>query len=148
MKYNKNRKNREKLAISQIQSAGMRLTPQRLALAKRLFSGPDRHITAEELHSELKYADVRISLATVYNTLNRFTNAGLLREFFVDSNQSYFDTNTEPHHHFFYEELGKLVDVPINNLNIEFLPSPPKGTQVDSVEVFIKLSKVDSSNKK
>ena len=84
--------------IERIRSVGLRPTRQRLALAKLLFRGEDRHVTAENLHKETKSENMRVSLATVYNTLHQFKEAGLLREISIDGSRSYFDTNTKNHH--------------------------------------------------
>ncbi|MEQ8935098.1 MAG: Fur family transcriptional regulator [Amphiplicatus sp.] len=89
-------------AIERLRSVGLRPTRQRLALAKLLFDGRDRHLTAEKLHVEAQAAAIPVSLATVYNTLHQVTDAGLLREIAVDASRSYFDTNTSDHHHFFF----------------------------------------------
>ena len=91
-------------AVDRLTAAGLRPTRQRLGLARLLFEGGNRHITAEQLHREATDGGVKVSLATVYNTLHQFTNAGLLREIMVDSNRCYFDTNVSEHHHFFYED--------------------------------------------
>jgi Fur family iron response transcriptional regulator len=90
-------------AIERLRSAGLRPTRQRLALVRLLFDHGDRHVSAEALHAEAQRAGVRVSLATIYNTLNQFTEAGLLREVVVEAGRSYFDTNTGDHHHFFFE---------------------------------------------
>ena len=98
--------------LDQLRGVGLRPTRQRLALAKLLFEGPDRHVTAEILHGEARAASMRVSLATVYNTLHQFTAAGLLREIIVDSQRSYFDTNMTDHNPFFFECSGELKDIP------------------------------------
>ncbi len=98
--------------ITRLRAAGLRPTRQRLALARLLFDGADRHVTAEQLHSEARANNVPVSLATIYNTLNQFTEAGILREVVVDALSSYFDTNVSHHHHFFCEEDRNLVDIP------------------------------------
>jgi len=97
--------------IDRLRNAGLRPTRQRIALAKLLFDGCDRHVTAESLHGEALENTIRVSLATVYNTLHQFTDAGLLREIVVDSHRCYFDTNVDDHHHFFHEESGRLEDI-------------------------------------
>src|ERR1700733_13722914 len=84
-----------------LQDAGLRPTRQRMALAALLFDGCDKHMTAEQVHAALRRNRTRVSLATVYNALHQFTEAGLLREVTIDSNSIYFDTNTGSHHHFF-----------------------------------------------
>ncbi len=98
--------------LERLRAAGLRPTRQRLALARLLFDGGDRHVTAEILHGEALDAAIRVSLATVYNTLHQFTAAGLLLEIVVDSQRSYFDTNISDHHHFFFESSGRLDDIP------------------------------------
>ena len=125
--------------IDCLKAAGLRPTRQRLALAKLLFAGDKRHISAECLHGEARAKGVSVSLATVYNNLNQFTAAGLLREVVVDSSRSYFDTNTTNHHHFFIEEDGRLVDIPDEELQLERLPETPKGTSIDRVDITIRL---------
>lgn len=122
-------------------SAGMRPTRQRLALGGLLFGSGDRHVTAEELHAEAERADVRVSLATVYNTLHQFTAAGLLREVAIEGARTYFDTNTSDHCHFFVESEGKLIDID-EPIRIGQLPEVPEGKRVSRVDVLIRL--VDS----
>ncbi len=118
----------------------MRPTRQRLALAKLLFSGSGhRHVTAESLHKQARGDLIRVSLATVYNTLHQFTKAGLLREVVVDSARSYFDTNTAHHHHFFCQEERTLVDIPGDAVIIGNLPQPPGGTAISSVDVVVRV---------
>jgi len=111
-----------------------------LALAHLLFDKGDRHITAEILHSEVMSTGMRVSLATVYNTLHQFTEAGLLREIVVEAGRSYFDTNTSTHHHFFHEGNGKLSDISGKQITITNLPEAPDGTTIKSVDVIVRLS--------
>ncbi len=106
---------------------GLRPTRQRIALADLLFAKGDRHLTVEELHEEAVAANVPVSLATVYNTLHQFTEAGLIRVLAVESAKTYFDTNTSDHHHFFVEGRNEILDLPLSNLTIENLPEPPEG---------------------
>ena len=101
-----------------LRDAGLRPTRQRRSLAQQLFSGNDRHVTAEQLHSESLGQGISVSLATVYNTLHQFTTAGLLRELVVDAGRSYFDTNISAHHHLYFEDSGKLLDVSGDNIAI------------------------------
>src|SRR6476620_10548974 len=115
--------------VERLRQVGLRLTRQRLALARLLFEGGDRHVTAEQLHGEAQAAKIRLSLATVYNTLHQFTDHGLLREVVVEPGRSYFDTNTTDHHHFFCEVTGKLQDIPGEDLSVTSLPMPPPGTE-------------------
>jgi Fur family iron response transcriptional regulator len=122
-----------------LRSVGLRPTRQRLSLGKLLFDGGDRHISAEQLHSEALSDDIRVSLATVYNTLHQFTDAGLLREIVVDAGRSYFDTNTCDHHHFFYEKSGRLEDIPGDQVQIQSLPVAPKGYTISRVDVIVRI---------
>ena len=126
--------------INQLREAGLRPTRQRIALAKILFEGGNRHVTAESLHGEVQNAKMRVSLATVYNTLHQFTEVGLLREIVVDSQRCYFDTNTSEHHHFFHEKSNRLEDIPLGQVEIAALPQPPDGTEITRVDVVVKLS--------
>ncbi|NQV48611.1 MAG: transcriptional repressor [Rhodospirillaceae bacterium] len=125
--------------LVQLREAGLRPTRQRLALAKLLFEGDDRHVTAEALHAEAQSHNVRVSLATVYNTLHQFTDVGLLREIAVDSSRSYFDTNTSEHHHFYFEKSGRLEDIAGDQIEIGRLPAAPTGTKLKSVDVVLRL---------
>ncbi len=125
--------------LDRLKMAGLRPTRQRLALAKLLFDGGERHVTAEQLHSEALNQGVRVSLATVYNTLHQFTTADFLREIIVDSGRSYFDTNTTDHHHFFFEDTRELKDIAKEAVSFANLPKPPKGTEVKCVDVVIRV---------
>jgi Fur family iron response transcriptional regulator len=126
-------------ALERLTQAGLRPTRQRLALAKLLLEKGPRHLTAEELYHEAHDAGIAVSLATVYNTLHQFTSVGLLREVVVDMGQSYFDTNTTHHHHFFDEGTGRLTDIPEDDVEIGRLPAPPSGSEIDRVEVIVRL---------
>jgi Fur family iron response transcriptional regulator len=126
-------------AIERLREAGLRPTRQRLALARLLFEGGDRHVTAEALHGEALAGDIRVSLATVYNTLHQFTDVGLLREVVVEPGRSYFDTNIDDHHHFFSESAGTLQDIPGHGVVISGLPQAPAGTQIRRVEVIVRI---------
>jgi Fur family transcriptional regulator, iron response regulator len=125
--------------IEKLRDAGLRPTRQRIALAKLLFEGGDRHVTAESLHAEAQDAAIRVSLATVYNTLHQFTASGLLREIVVDSQRCYFDTNTSDHHHFFFEGSNRLEDIPGDEVVLSRLPEPPVGKSVKRIDVVVRL---------
>ncbi|MGA1804882.1 iron response transcriptional regulator IrrA [Rhizobium sp. HT1-10] len=128
------------LAIeTRLRMAGLRPTRQRVALGDLLFAKGDRHLTVEELHEEAVAAKVPVSLATVYNTLHQFTEAGLIRVLAVESARTYFDTNVSDHHHFFVEGHNEVLDIPINNLLIDNLPEPPEGMEIAHVDVVIRL---------
>jgi len=125
--------------MERLRTVGLRPTRQRLALAHLLFQSGDRHVTAEQLHGEALGAAIRVSLATVYNTLHQFTDAGLLREVVVEPGRSYFDTNVDDHHHFFWEPGGELQDIPGEGVVVSGLPSPPAGSEIHRVEVIVRV---------
>jgi Fur family iron response transcriptional regulator len=126
-------------ALERLRSVGLRPTRQRLALARLLFDRDNRHVTAEQLHGEASEAAVRVSLATVYNTLHQFTAAGLLNEVVVEPGRSYFDTNVDDHHHFYFEDSGRLQDIPGNTVLVSEMPEAPPGTAIRRVDVIIRL---------
>ena len=126
---------------SRLREAGLRPTRQRVALGWLLFARGDRHITAERLYEEATTARVPISLATVYNTLHQFTEAGLLREIAVDGSKTYFDTNVSNHHHFLIEDTNVLVDIPDSHIVVGALPAAPEGMEVARVDVIIRLTR-------
>lgn len=120
--------------------AGLRPTRQRLALAELLIGdGRDRHVSAETLFEAARGRDAAVSLATVYNTLHAFRDAGLLREVIVEGTKSWFDTRTDDHPHFYWEETGTVTDAPKEGLRIESMPDVPSGARVTAVDVVIRL---------
>jgi Fur family iron response transcriptional regulator len=129
-------------AAEKLRGAGLRPTRQRVELASHLFTGPDRHVTAESLAEEVAGAGIKVSLATVYNTLHQFTAAGLLRQVIVDAARGYFDTNTGDHQHFFLEEEGVLIDIPGDHIAVSGVPLPPAGLTVDRVDVVVRVKRV------
>ena len=122
-----------------LRHCGLRPTRQRVALGDLLFAKGDRHLTVEELHEEAVTAGVPVSLATVYNTLHQFTEAGLIRVLAVESSKTYFDTNVSDHHHFFVEGENRVLDIPVSNIAIDNLPEPPEGMEIANVDVIIRL---------
>lgn len=128
--------------VAILRSADLRPTKQRVALGKLLFSGNDRHVTAEILHDEVTAAGERISLATVYNTLHQFQRAGLIRELAIDGAKTYFDTNTSNHNHFFVESEGRVIDIPGDGLEVRGVPEPPEGHRISHIDVVVRLTKV------
>jgi len=119
-------------ATERLRAAGLRPTRQRVELADLLFLGPHRHVTAESLHEEAVALDLKISLATVYNTL---------RQVIVDAARGYFDTNTGDHQHFFLEEEGQLIDIPGEAISVSGVPLPPSGMAVDRVDVVVRVKR-------
>jgi len=130
-------------ATSWLGAAGLRPTRQRVALAELLVGdGLHRHVTAESLFESAKTNGASVSLATVYNTLRAFCQAGLVQEVAVDGSKSYFDTNTHDHPHFYWEDDGTLSDASEEQLAITNLPKVPEGVEVVSVDVIIRLRRV------
>jgi Fur family transcriptional regulator, iron response regulator len=124
-----------------LRRANLRPTRQRIALGWLLFGKGDRHVTAEALYEEAIGMKVPVSLATVYNTLHQFTEAGLLNEIAVDGSRTYFDTNTTPHHHFLIEETNSLVDIPKGEVAVSGLPQAPEGTEIARVDVIVRIKR-------
>ncbi|MEL7098758.1 MAG: Fur family transcriptional regulator Irr [Pseudomonadota bacterium] len=134
--------NAQTIAKDWLAGAGLRPTRQRATLAQLLVGdGQHRHVTAESLFDSAKRQGEAVSLATVYNTLRAFCEAGLLQEVTVDGSKSYFDTNTHDHPHFFWEDEGKLTDAPSDQLVIARVPDAPEGAEIASVDVVIRLRK-------
>lgn len=120
--------------------AGLRPTRQRLAIAELLVGdGHNRHVTAESLFEAIGRAGLSVSLATVYNTLRSFTEAGLMVEITVDGTRSYFDTRTDDHAHFFWEDTGDLTDAPQGAVAFSRLPDPPEGADIARIDVIIRV---------
>ena len=128
-------------AVERLRAAGLRPTRQRVELAGLLFKAGHRHVTAESLHEEASQQELKISLATIYNTLHQFTQAGLLRQVIVDAARGYFDTNTGDHQHFFLEEEGRLIDIPGEAISVSGVPTPPAGMAVDRVDVVVRVKR-------
>jgi Fur family iron response transcriptional regulator len=126
-----------------LRDVGLRPTRQRISLGWILFAKGDRHVTAELLYEEAMRARVPVSLATVYNTLHQFTEAGLLRQLAVDGSKSYFDTNVTDHHHFYHEDEEQLVDMPAE-VAVGALPTPPEGMEIARVDVIVRLRRKGS----
>jgi Fur family iron response transcriptional regulator len=124
---------------ARLKAAGLRPTRQRIQLAGLLFTGHDRHVTAESLAEEGQRAGIKVSLATVYNTLHQFQSAGLLRQVVVDASRSYFDTNIGDHQHFFLEDEGLLIDIPGEHIQVSGVPAAPPGLAVDRVDVVVRV---------
>ena len=131
-------------ALDLLQAHDIKPTKQRLALGRLLFEGEHRHVTADQIFEEARSEGIEVSLATVYNTLHQFAEAGLLREVAVDMGQSYFDTNTSRHHHFFDADKGHLIDIPEDEVSIAKLPVPPQGQQIAGVEVVVRLRRTNA----
>lgn len=129
--------------VAWLAEVGLRPTRQRVSLAALLIGdGNDRHVTAESLFEAASAAGEQVSLATVYNTLRAFCEAGLMREITVDGSKSYFDTNMSDHPHFYWEDTATLTDAPSSELEIRRLPRAPGGAEISAVDVVIRLRRI------
>jgi len=124
-----------------LRKAGLRPTRQRVALGWLLFAKGARHVTAEKIYEEASTSRVAISLATVYNTLHQFTEAGLLREVAIEGTKTYFDTNTKDHHHFLIEDENRLVDFAPSLVEVAKLPEVPEGYEIARIDMIVRLRK-------
>lgn len=122
-----------------LRTAGMRPTRQRVALGDLLFKSGDRHVCAEVLHEEAVAHKIPVSLATVYNTLNQFRDAGLLREVALVGTRVYFDTNMSDHQHFYLEDKAELLDIPNSAVSVSGIPEAPEGMEVAGVDIVVRL---------
>jgi Fur family iron response transcriptional regulator len=122
-----------------LRQAGLRPTEQRISLGSVLFAKGNRHITADMLHREATDANALVSLATVYNTLRQFADAGLLRRVAVDRGIKYFDTNTSHHHHFLAEGGGLLCDISETDVILSEMPVPPEGYEIARIDIVVRL---------
>lgn len=124
-------------------AGGLRPTRQRMSLASLLVGdGMNRHVTAEGLYAAARDAGEKVSLATVYNTLRAFCEAGIMHEITVDAGRSYFDTRMDDHPHFFWEGENRISDAPVEELELVSVPKAPEGTEVSRVDVVIRLKRI------
>jgi Fur family iron response transcriptional regulator len=124
-----------------LRHVSLRPTRQRMVLAWILFSRGNRHVTAEMLYDEASKAKIPVSLATIYNNLHQFTEAGLVQQIAVDGSKAFFDTNTAAHHHFFLCGEHDLVDIPADEVVLGKMPAAPPGYEISRVDVVIRLRK-------
>ena len=124
-----------------LRKSGLKPTTQRLAIYKILFSEGDKHFTAEEINKLAIARGFKISVATIYNNLNHFVEAGLLKKRQVDNNRSYFDNNVSDHFHLFDEETNTLTDIPSSSIKFAKLPKLPKNKQIKNINLIINIKK-------
>ena len=124
---------------------GVQSTPQRIEIAEILLERP-QHLSAEHIIDRLREAGSSVSKATVYNTLNLFTDRGLVRECVVDPERRFYDSRTSPHHHFYNVDTGELTDIPDDSIHFESLPDLPGDSRIESVEVIIKVRHATAEN--
>ena len=132
-------------AIKKLENSGVRATKQRRVLAKLIFDKGKRHISAENLFDEVKREERKISMATVYNTLKQFTSLGLIREIVVDQNKSLYCTNRKNHYHLYIEDEAKIVDIPVQNINLD-IPSIPACLQLHNIDVIVRIRTLKDKN--
>ena len=127
--------------FKKLRTSGLRPTKQRVEIAKFLFERERTfHFTVESLNKLLaKKTTPKFALATIYNTVHAFKNAGHLKEVEVKGNKTYFDTNVSNHHHFYDSETSELIDIDANEVVIQKIPKAPNGKKIKNVEVFINL---------
>jgi len=118
---------------------GIRPTKIRKAIAGLLFDGHDKHVTVDDVIDMARLAEVKTSVASVYNTLNQFAAAGLLRRVTVEQGKAFFDTNLTDHHHFFYEDEDRLEDIPVGSIQVSGLPKLPEGRSVKAIDVTVRI---------
>ena len=124
--------------IKKLSNKGIRPTKQRMILAKLLFEKGDRHISAEELYTEVQKEDRKISLATIYNTLKQFTNIGLLKELVIDQNKSIYCSNHDSHYHLYIEDEGKIIDIPQKNIDLN-IPELPACLKFHNIDIIVRI---------
>ena len=132
-------------AINKLEKNGIRATKQRRILAKLIFDKGKRHISAENLFDEVKKEERKISMATVYNTLKQFTSLGLIREIVVDQNKSLYCNNNQSHYHLYIEDEGKIIDIPIKNIDLN-IPSIPACLQLHNIDVIVRIRTLKDKN--
>ena len=139
-----------KLHIDRLKSSGLRATKQRLAICKILFNRFDTfHFTIENL-KKITEKDIKnkISLATIYNTVNAFKKHGYLKEISLSGSKTFFDTNTKNHHHFYDEDTGKIFDIKNENILVSKVPLTPVGKKITEIEVTVRIASDNHEQKK
>jgi Fur family transcriptional regulator, iron response regulator len=117
---------------------GVLPTAQRIDIALMMLGRP-QHLSAEQIIGAIRASGLRISKATVYNTLNLFCERGLLRAVDVDPTRQYYDSSTDPHHHFYNVDTGELTDIPVESVRLSVETSLPLGTERAGVEVIVRV---------
>ena len=130
----------QRLALERLlRKAGLKPTEKRVAIAGLLFDGPTKHVTADDVMETARHSRVRVSQATVYNTLNQFCAAGLLKRIVIDNSSTFFDTNTDDHHHIYNEDDHRLVDLPMMAIDTDKLPPLGDGETIRSVDIVVRI---------
>jgi len=124
--------------LAKFEDHGVLPTPQRLEVADVLLSRP-QHLSADQIIEKLRGENSTVSKATVYNTLNLFGKRGLIKECLVDPERRFYDSTTQPHHHFYNADTGELSDIPMNDIEVSGLPQLPAGTQLEGAELIVRV---------
>jgi len=124
--------------IQRLESRNIYPTPQRVKIAEVMLD-KFQHLSAENVLQAVNVEGAAVSKATVYNTLGLFASKGLLREVIVDPSKVFYDSNTSEHHHFYNVDTGELSDIGVSDLMIDHLPAMPSATEMDGVDVIIRL---------
>ena len=129
--------------VEKLRNLGLRPTKQRVKMSEVLFNREKTfHFTVETLNKKInKNKGMKVSLATIYNTVEAFTSAGYLKEILTSKNKSYYDTNTKSHHHFYDEGSKELTDIHYSQIKLSKVPVPPKGKKIKNLEVVIRIQK-------
>ena len=127
-------------ALKKLENSPLKVTAQRVAMIKLLFKNGADHFTAEDIYGEVNKKKIKISLATIYNSLNQFKEFGIIKAIKVSSDKIYFDTNLKKHHHFYCIKSSKLIDVETNRVKISKLPKIPRGKKLKSIDVIINIT--------
>ena len=125
--------------VDKLRNVNLRPTKQRILLAKQILDGKNKHFTAETIQKEVLSNGQSISLATIYNCLNKFVSVGLLKQIDQQGEVTIFDTNVSHHHHFLNQNTGELTDIEPDEITFSKFPKIPRGFQNDGVEVLIKI---------
>ena len=135
--------NNLKMYVQKLRSSNLRPTKQRLKICQFLFDREKTfHFTVETLNKKInKNKGMKVSLATIYNTVEAFTSAGYLKEILTSKNKSYYDTNIKSHHHFYDEGSKELTDIHYSQIKLSKVPIPPKGKKIKNLEVVIRIQK-------
>ena len=135
--------NNLKMYVQKLRSSNLRPTKQRLKICQFLFDREKTfHFTVETLNKKInKNGATKVSLATIYNTVEAFTSAGYLKEILTSKNKSYYDTNIKSHHHFYDEGSKELTDIHYSQIKLSKIPIPPKGKKIKNLEVVIRIQK-------
>jgi len=124
--------------LTKFETHGILQTPQRLEVAEILLQKP-QHLSADQIIEELRAKGSKVSKATVYNSLNLFGERGLVKECLVDPERRFYDSTTNPHHHFYNADTGELSDIPPDTVEMIGLPELPAGTQMESAELIVRI---------